>query len=413
MSTVPRPHSPSNPRPPALLTYDDLVHDLVWPQLLKAAPLALRPTRVLLGMLLAGVLAIVVALANALDGRPSQALFTEFLTQNRLNAESWRRVLVDPESSAGEAFNFFFATPWQAVQSMPWVAPPAIVLLLVAWAILGGAISRTAACDYAFNRSLSLFDALGFAIRKAGSLIGATLTPLLIIWGIALAIGVLALLLRVPWLNVLAGLASGLVIAGALAASIITLAYAAGQTMLVPSVACEGSDAIDAMQRAYAFVLARPLRLVIYTLVLIVQGILLAIILFTVIFMAQRLFVSAASAWGGESGGAILSALDNAPRAIPIDEQALSADQRWTRRFIGLWTFLLFGIGVGAMLSYVWTACTLLYLAMRRVCDGQDMTDLWHERLMPGTLAAMPAPGAPAGSASSTAISDTGPADAT
>ena len=66
-------------------------------------------------------------------------------------------------------------------------------------------------------------------------------------------------------------------------------------------------------------------------------------------------------------------------------------------------------LGVGVMISYVWTAFTLLYLAMRRVCDGQDMNEIWTERMIPGTLGEMP--GFLHTPRAGDAISDTGPAD--
>lgn len=380
MSTAPRPSLPP-PKPPALLTFEDLVQDLTWPQLLKAAPLALRPTRVLLGMALAGTLALLVGVVDRLSRDGDSHKLLVHLAAIGEGVQSWRASWRNPGDSARQAFELLFASPWNFVQQMPVAAPVVILLGLAAWAFLGGAIARTAACDYAFNRSLSVLEALGFAVRKAGSLIGATLTPLVIMWGACLGVAILSQVLRVPWLNVIGGVFSFVAIGVSLVAAIVALVYVAGQSMLVPSIACEGSDSIDAMQRAYAFVLAKPLRLLAYCLVLLVQGLVLSVIVFTLIRLAQIIFVASASEWSGSGGVAVLG---DAPGP------SLPTDQRLARGAIGMWMFLLNAVGVGVMISYVWTAFTLLYLAMRRVCDGQDMNEIWTERMIPGTLGEMP-----------------------
>ncbi len=49
----------------------------------------------------------------------------------------------------------------------------------------------------------------------------------------------------------------------------------------------------------------------------------------------------------------------------------------WSRRIVNFWTGAL-ELLIGALLtSFYFTASTLLYLLLRRICDGQDVAELW------------------------------------
>jgi hypothetical protein len=80
------------------------------------------------------------------------------------------------------------------------------------------------------------------------------------------------------------------------------------------------------------------------------------------------------------------------------------------------WTEVFRLAGAGAIVSYIWCALTGLFLVMRRVCDGQEISELWWPGMVPGTTApsvqAAEAPSAAtAAPARSEAITDNGPAD--
>lgn len=382
------PQRPAARHQPVMLTLEDLTADLVWPQLLKAGALALRPVRVGLSLVMLLAIAGTFLVANTLSsGALRKAV--EGLTYALSAAASTPR---QPRPLAQQLYMVFFAEMWKAVQSAPVSLLVWGALALSMWTIYGGAISRTAATDYALNRALSWPAALGFAFSRWSSLIAAQALPLLMIWGIALSIGVASLVLRVPGLNLLGGALWIFVILAGLVGAIIVVAYVAGQSHLVPGVACEGCDSIESLQRAFSLVWARPLRLVAYALLLAAQGVLLMLVCGVVVYLALQLSLVLPQAWSGERAGQALSvvvARAFSPTSITANDVAnLDATNLWTMRGIWFWTLTLLAVLASIGVSYYWTASTLLYLAMRRIADGQDMREIWTESLVPGTLAA-------------------------
>ncbi len=44
------------------------------------------------------------------------------------------------------------------------------------------------------------------------------------------------------------------------------------------------------------------------------------------------------------------------------------------------------------VVAYIFTSATMMYLLMRRACDGQDIEEIWRPGLTPGTLVPLPRP---------------------
>lgn len=387
-----------------MLTLDDLTCDLVWPQLLRAASLAVRPTRIGLALVLLVLIALIWAGARSL----TKGDFATQLDAQALSVASASGRLTIGER-AGEWYQVFFAGPWLLVRSHPFVSIPAGLLALCAWGAFGGAISRSAALDYAMNVSLKWPQALGFGLGRWRSLAGSLAIPLFILWGIALAIGVGTLVLRVPGLNVIAGALWFVALIAGVIAAVVALAFILAQSMLVPTIACEGCDSIESVQRSFSFVWSRPLRLVLYSVLLFVQAAVLAAVVFFIISFASKLTNEIGFAWGGERGGRVVGRLASGLEGTSFP--ALAGTELWTYRAIKFWTIVFGAIGVSVLISYYWTAATLLYLAMRRVCDGQDMREVWLESLVPGTRAAAPSNVAQPPTGES--VGDAAPADET
>lgn len=415
---APREHpaaAATTPRPRTIL-FDDLAADLVWPQLLRAGPLALRPSRVGLGSACVLITLLIFTLGERLARALGMPALSGWLQTESANAGAAATVIASPPDLARELHILYFAHPYTLLVEMPVLGPVILLVIVAIAAIFAGAICRSAVCDYAFNQAISWPQALGFALSRWAALVSSMLIPLLIVWGIALAIALAGLAFRVPGLNALAGALWILALLGGLLASVIVIVYTVGSTLLPPAVACEGCDAADALQRVYAFVLARPLRLALYALILLVQG---AVVIAIVALLARltiTLSTHFAMAFAGSDTRAAIFAENPA--------QTLSALERLTRGGIRLWNLVPLLLVAGFVFSYLWTAATLLYLAVRRAADGMDMREVWTDAHVPGTMALTPAaadlaaaprtasPASPAGPAPS-GVSDTGPADET
>lgn len=414
------------------IMFDDLIADLTWPHLLRVGRLALRPARVGLGFVWLIGAVLLLSLFDTIDGdKARNVVKADGLEQIALSLGSMlRNGLVGPSAARSAAVEMplsFLEVPTALLRDHTLVTLLALPMLLAWTALFAGAVCRASACEFALGRSLSWVESLGFGLSRWRSSVGAVALPLLLLWVIAGAMALASVLFRVPGLNVLGGLGYGLVIAGSLVCATIMIAFFLGGIMLIPSVACEGSDAIDAVQHAYAYVFAKPLRLVMYSLLLIVQGLVVVTIVMGVVFLTLRIATWTAQGLGGESGGRVFNDLHRSfGESVPLVAGQsgggggvggeLGGSEKATSFLVKLWTVLPLGLLGGAAFSIIWTSGTLLYLAMRRVCDGQDVHEVWQSGMIDGTLAPMAGafPTVSAASApGSASVSDTGPADET
>lgn len=287
--------------------------------------------------------------------------------------------------------------PWRLYVTIPkslvWGLPVTTLvfgpLAIFVWVVMLGAVGRMVASEVSLGRRISWTQGLAFSLRHWVSLVGAVLGPLVALWLIALMMGAAGyLLMSWPVVNLLGAVLFGVYLLGAAAAVVTAVGYMLGRGLLVPAVVCEGADAVDAIQRVYGYVLGRPLRLAFYLAlavlgVAVVVGILGLLTYWTIGFAAQG-----AGVWaGGRGGGAVWTAVRDAmgfagPAGSYGEPPAGTfAAAAW---IIRLWSLIPLGLLLGTLVSCATAAMTMVYLAMRRVCDGQDVAELW----IPGAIEA-------------------------
>lgn len=404
-------------RPLAPVTLADLTADLVWPRLLRVGHVALRPSR--LGMALVWIIGMMLlgALADRLDGRVGAQEPALGSAARQIGLDLAAMVPGRGDAMSGrvgaQAFDAFVGVPAMMIRDYPWVAFIAVPLMALWTAIFGGAISRSAACDFARGVSVDWPQAIGFGVSRCLTLLLAIVLPLLIIWLIALGLAVGGwALFSLPVLNIVGAVAWPLFLLAALVASVMLLAYAFGAPLLVPSVTCEGTDALDAVQHAYSFVFARPLRLVIYLAILAVQLVVMVAIVAAVFWLAVHFAQMTATHWAGLRGKEVLGDLPGGHTLSPRPSEPAGAS-KFAKGLSNLWTVIPVAIPLAFVVSFFWSGSTVLYLAMRRVVDGQDMSEIWMPGIIPGTMAQAtpPAPAATPAARAPESVSDTGPAD--
>jgi hypothetical protein len=348
----------------ALLDWRDVTDSLAWPTLLRVPALALRPERVVLGVV--GVVAMALVSRLGTLWAPDQ---TDLATAvgARLAAGA-RGVLAgtlafDAGLLAGGARSVV-SIATDVLGARPWTALALGPLLLLVFAVLSGAIARSAASEIGLARVPRAAACLGWAVSRWFSLWISWFGPL-VLAGVFL--GVIALggvLFRVPGLDVLGSVLVALGFVLAAIAVIILIAVGVGGWMLAPAVACEGTDAMDAIQRALAYTLGRPVRLAAYLVLLIALG-------------GAALGIAAA----------LLGAIDTAlVRSIglflPEGTWPIPADARGTsgvaRSIVSFWRLVPEVLLAGYAFSLVATGGAALYLVCRRVNDGQEMSELWE-----------------------------------
>jgi len=354
----------------------DLTEDLLWPKLLRVPALALRPASITIGFF--GLL--IASLVGDLSKlwRPANSLSVGTLLSDELERGAsgfWRDLMRGIQTADGtalqSAFGWIVRIPRMLWEEFSWgslIAIASVAVLLIA----GGAISRIAACDFAHGVRISWVEALGFAIRRWVSLVFCFAGPLLIV---AIVYAVLAAagwtLFSIGWMQFIGATLFVLALLGATLAVALIVLTVLGAPLMIPAIACEGADAIEAMQRAYAYVPARPIRYALYVLLTLAVGMLAIAVAVAVASGITSFAMVAAGAWVKEP-----------PRLLMYP---LTPPANATEWLLKLWIGLPLAIAGAYAFSVLFTGCTVIYLVLRRVVDGQTMTDIWVPGVVPGT----------------------------
>ncbi len=347
------------------LTFDDLAADLVWPRLLRATSLALVPQRLIMSLFLVILVSFV---ANLAGGAGVSSLLERV---PGTGPSEWGG------NAAGWLYAVFVAAPEQAVTSN-WVgAVLAGVVMLVVTSVFAGAICRSAAVDAAQNVTLPWPKQIAFALGRWPTFVAVVAGPLVFVWAAGLGIALVGwILFSLPIANVLGGLLYVLTLGLSFVVAVVLLAYALVHPVLIPCVACEAADTFDALSRAYEFLFNRPLRFVLYLGILVVQGVVVIGIAILLVTLTETFATSMSLAWVGSPG-------PEAFAGVSQEETTWSL----TAWFIQFWTGLLHALVWAFGVSYALSGSTLMYLGLRRISDGQDMSEIWVPGLLEGTMA--------------------------
>lgn len=291
-------------------------------------------------------------------------------------------------ASCGRALRaVFVTTPRALAVEYPLAGVPILIIFLAVFTLGGGALCRMVACDMSGELRLSATEGLGFALPRWGRSAAAVLIPAAIILAIALGLALGGLvLLRLPGLNLIGGLVYGLMLAAGALLVFLLAGFAVSGAMLIPAVAVESTDSIDANQRAYAYVLGSPGRLAIYAIVLIVEGALAYAVIGWLTAAALNVSADLAGAWAGW-GAPLHGGIEPFVFTLPDHGLGLSGTRRGAAALIGLWERLGLAALAAYVVSFFFTASTALYLLLRRVNDGQDIEEIWTDEMIESTMA--------------------------
>lgn len=380
---MPASRPPANPlgQPPATahrspVTLQDLLDDLLWPHLLRSWKLALAPGRVALCFLLVLIMGTVVATYRGVSGHETFHTFTERVGRD---VQSVFGLFSGPgavEASAISAYDLFVRTPADLLTQHPAVALVWLPLILLTWCAVGGAVCRSCACEVALRAALPWRQAVRFGLRKSLALFTALAGPMALVWVACLLLKLFGLaLFTTKVAGVLGSLLFFIPLILCLVVATACVAYLLAHSLLIPAVACEGTDSFDAVQRCYAYVLARPGRIVGYTIISLFATVPAVVVVTMIGIFAVLMAVTLTGApFAGAEGVFASSAREGFP---------------FSRGIVLVWIGLVLAIGLSYFISLYFCAATNLYLVVRRLIDGQDITELWTP---PAAAAVIPAP---------------------
>tara|TARA_R110002096_G_scaffold173781_7_gene348668 strand:- start:20694 stop:21815 length:1122 start_codon:yes stop_codon:yes gene_type:complete len=358
--------NPGTSEPKVLL--EDLTVDLLWPTLLRAPAMAFSPSRWFLGTMSAFMIILVTAIYAALFSPAPSPLASPLASPDAypgIQSIPYALTTLNPTQIL-----FTLAAVAQFhinnIAQDPWASLVLYIPILLVMGIFGFAITRSASIEFAFGRQSDAGAALSAALRTIRQIILTTLGPLLAVAILAALVMLLGPILGLPVVNILAsilyiiGLALSILIVCILTMHLLTL------PLSISALAIEGTDGFDALQRAYAYLVARPVRLALYAFILIILG------------TAVTTIVAIIANWSIGMADTLASILTNdAGRRVLSGDPDMAATEPLAHRIITLSRSALQLIVAGYAMSLIFCSSTMAYLCIRRVCDGQDITEIW------------------------------------
>ena len=288
------------------------------------------------------------------------------------------------------------------VPGWAWSNHPGFFVMLTGWGlvvsmVLGGGISRLAAVEACLGQRHGVPEAARFVSPRALWLVLAPLIPLAVvalIWlGLAATGGVL---FSVPGLNLLGGLAYGLLLLVGLVGAALLIFTGLGAGLFPAAIAVEGTDGFDAVSRVFTFLICRSLRFLALSAVVLVYGALTTVLVGVVVFAALWFTRGATGAWtDGLVGVYRDGGFGRMPSGAPTTEGTAGA----TAALVGVWARLAFGAWMAYAVSYFFTSQTWVYLLLRREVDGTDLEEGFDDAETPVAVVdktePQAAPGAP------------------
>lgn len=309
---------------------------------------------------------------------------------------------------------------WLATRR-PWYFLIVGGLALAVFSMLGTAVCRSAAIHWSREEGVSTGKLLAFSSEKFLDLLVAPGLPIAIFvvaWAALFVGGVVG---AIPVIGtLLSGLLFGVALLLGVALVFTLLAIVAGFHLMWPTIAVEGSDSFDAVQRAASYVFQRAWHVAAYSVSLLVYG---AFAFLAVRGLALLLLkcTHAAVDSGMSVGGALRSStsptftkLDSmwtmpTWQDLPLlpnvgdnnfwgrfDAVELSGTEWMAAGLISFWVFLVVALVGAFVVSFFFTGSTNMYLLLRRSVDGIDYDELYFEEFDDAALDPPPAPPAAA-----------------
>jgi len=280
--------------------------------------------------------------------------------------------------------DYFKAVGW-ALRHHPVYCIIFFIIKLAVISIAGGAICRIAGLQSARGEKPGLTESLRFSIKRFTSFFTAPLVPVGIIIFIGLFIFLLGLIGNIPWAGeLIMGIFVLLaLIAGALIAVVLIGAFA-GFNLMFPAVAYDGSDCFDAISRSFSYVYAKPWRMVFYTAIAAVYGAIcytfVRFFTFLLLFVTHRTLQL--GVWVENSKEVDkLTAIWPKPEFMNLLGSSGLATTNWTESLaaflVHLFLLGVVGLVVSFIISFYFSANTIIYSLMRNKVDNTALEDIY------------------------------------
>lgn len=262
----------------------------------------------------------------------------------------------------------------------------AITLAVIS--VAGGAICRITALQFAQGEKPGLTEALRFSTKRFTSFFTAPLAPIVIIIFIGIFILLLGLLGNIPRAGeLIVGIGLPLALFSGALITVIVIGAVAGFNLMFPAVAYDGSDCFDSISRSFSYVYARPWRMVFYTGIAAVYGSICYTFVrfFTFLLLCATRWFLELAIWVDSSSKETdkLTAIWPKPEFMNLLGNSEMVTVNWSEStgafLVYLFLLIVVGLLVSFIISFYFTANTIIYSLMRYKVDNTATVDIYRQ----------------------------------
>ena len=247
---------------------------------------------------------------------------------------------------------------------------------LLVWSVFGGAITRIAVKRLGVNEQINPMHAVRFAIEKLPSHVGGAILPLSVAFLLSMPLMLLGFFMRANLGVFLVGFLYFIMLPVAFLLAVVTLGWLFAWPLIWGVLSSDGTDAFDAVSRAYSYTCQRPIRYAFYLVLTFLIGYFgwLLVWAFSELVVQTGMWALTMGA-GEDQMSQILLAINNEP----VDSGAL----RFGARLIAFWNGIARTFGSAFAYSYFWCGFAAIYLLMRYDVDATELDEIIEDPIMP------------------------------
>jgi hypothetical protein len=408
----------------------ELLDNLLFPKIFQTFRMAIQPTKLLIAFSALAIIALAGWLMDfsktvvATQGTQGRETELQIYIANPQEVQSYIENLKDKGERTG-----VFSTLWQfaavrfkgAIDSLFAFNLPGVTANIVDWfkairwalkyhflyciilfviklaaiSVGAGAICRIAALQFAQGEKPGLKEAMHFSVKKFTSFFGAPLVPVGMVIFIGVFIFLLGLITNIPRAGelIMAVFMPLVLIAGALIA-VISIGAVAGFSLMFPAIAYDGSDCFDAFSRSFSYIYSKPWRMGFYTAIAAIYGAIcytfVRVFAFLLLWVTHRFLQLGVLIDNTSKEVNKLIAIWPEPKFIRLVDPSSLAATNWSESLsaflIQLLLLAVIGLVVSFIISFYFSANTIIYSLMRNRVDNTALDDIYAPRLDEGKL---------------------------
>ncbi len=281
-----------------------------------------------------------------------------------------------------EAIRHFGRLVCRYWQEHPWFTALNMLIGLLAWAFFGGCVARLSALQFARDQRATIGEAMKFTCKRFHSLVASPLALFVVVGLMALVVFLpAALVMWIPHIGeLIAGLFFFVTLLVGFVLSFLFLFAVSSLGLQMPAIAVEGRDAFDAISRGVNYVFSRPWRYIFYTAFSLIYLCLSFVLVRAFVYLMLKIPHAALSTFSfAEAQEAKLDRLWAEPTIYHLFRMPAGSEgtEYVGAVLIGAFIFILLGLMVSFLPSFVITSQTIIYFLLRRMVDEKDLDEVY------------------------------------